>query len=595
MPPETTAYAHESQPPFDAPPDAPVPPLTPLYLSSYLGASGADDIAAAAVKDGTYPRVFVGGSTSSADFPTTNDSPVDTRTQIGCSACPADAFVQRRDAPGDVVWSTVIGDQGFERVAALAIATDGDVFAAGSAASLPMTTNAADATFAGGSTAERGDEDGFVCRLDGETGAIEWCTFVGGNGSGGVTGLAYDANGDDVVVVMNTVASESLDGDAAYNAGFSGRHRATAQGADTVAIRISGDGTTFEWATYVGGSGDESASPSVALVASAVHVLTTTSSTDAPTPSGHTTAAPAGRNAYLASFSADGTMLRYGTYLGGAGDDWTAPHALVDAVVVYAAVNTTSADMPTRNAAQATYGGGGSTGCGDGDGWVGAIIPSTSGAGSFVSGTYVGGSRGDEIGGLTVTGAGEVVVSGRTYSSDFPTAATHVPFQAMLNSVDCTSAPGNSDGFLVQYLAGGSAPLSARKIATYLGGAVADHFAAAASPYNGAFFVLAGATASTNFPVRQAFQTTRRGESDGVLVVPEYWRAPGEPVVDAGTTPDALGNFDASSAIDEGGGGCCGASDGRASSAAMALVVLALVAARRRATSRDRRAAAGTA
>lgn len=562
-----------------------------MYVSSYLGASAAEEIAAAAVKDGTYPRVFVGGSTSSADFPTTNNSPVDTRTQIGCSACPSDAFVQRLDAPGEVVWSTVIGDQGFERVAAVAVATDGDVFAGGSAATLPMTTGAADATFAGGSTAERGEEDGFVCRLDGDTGAIEWCTFVGGNGSGGVAGLAYDANTDSVVVVMNTVASESLDGDASYNAAFSGRHRATAQGADTVAIRLSGNGQTFVWATYVGGSGDESASPSVALVANAVHVLTTTSSTDAPTPSGHTATAPAGRNAYLASFSADAMTLRYGTYLGGAGDDWTAPHSLVDALVVYAAVNTTSSNMPTRNAAQATYGGGGSSGCGDGDGWVGAIITALSGTDSLASATYVGGSRGEEIGGLSVVGDGSVVVSGSTYSSDFPTTATHVPFQAALNGTDCTGAAGSSDGFLVQYVSDGGPPLRTRKIATYIGGAVADAFAVAASPFNGPFFVLAGVTASTNFPTRQAFQTTLRGASDGVLVVPEYWRAVGEPVVDAGpdAARDAPGGIDAGNAIDEGGGGCCGAGGGGASSAAMALVVLALV------ISRGRRARAGTA
>lgn len=597
VPPETTAYAHES-PPWDAPTDAFEPPVHNLQLSRKLGGSGSDEITALVATGTLYPQVVVAGGTDSSDFVTTDGTQVDTSTTAGCSACPSDAFVTRLRGPGDVAWSTVIGGPGFERASAIAFAADGDVFVGGSAASLSATTGAADATFAGGTTAERGAEDGFVCRLDGETGARMWCTFVGGNGSGGVHGLVADANGDDVIVVLTTAAGEALDGDASYTAAFAGRHRATARGADTVMIRVSGDGQVFEWATYVGGTGDESGSASVVLDGGGVHVLTTTSSTDAPTPGGRITTAPAGRNGYFATFAPDATTLRYGTYLGGGGDDWTPPNALAASAVVYAAINTSSTDLPVPNAVQATYGGGAaSADCGGGDGWIGALRPEQTGAASLVSATYMGGARGDEVGGLAVLGNGELVVTGRTYSSDFPLTAQYVAQLPTLSGSACTSAPGNSDGFVVRFKAAPDPALSSRRMATYLGGRAADALGVAASPGNGDFHVLGGWTQSIDFPRRGLPQMDLNGPRDGALVAPEYWREMSTPVdPDAGTdgpvAPVDAGR-DGGNGADDGDGGCCGASGGPASSAI--LLVLAALAALARPTSRGRRARGGTA
>lgn len=598
VPPETTAYAHESPPSWDAS-DAPIdgPSMATFRFGTYLGGGGNDEITAVTATGSNYPHVIVAGGTGSSDFSTTNGSQVDMTTPAGCSACPSDAFVTKLRGPGEVVWSTVVGGPGFERAAAVATASDGDVFVAGSAASLPATSGAADATFAGGSTAERGGEDGFVCRLDGATGATEWCTFVGGNGSGGVQAIVADWSDDSVLVALGTAAAESLDGDAAYNAAFAGRHRSSPGGVDTVVVRVAGNGQSFVAATYIGGTGDESGAPSLALGSDVIHVLTTTSSTDAPTPGGRITTAPAGRNAYFATLSRDAMTLRYGTYLGGAGDDWTAPGSLYSAGGVYVAVNTASTDMPIVQGVQPTYGGGGSNGCGDGDGWIAWMHPTLTGNDSLVFATYLGGSRGDEIGGLTrIPGNNDLVVTGRTYSSDFPLSQITVPYQSAIAGSPCTTTPGNSDGFLVRL----SASLRERNLATYHGGSAADSFVTVAAPGDTGFFVFAGSSMSNDFPTRASIQNTLRGPSDGVLVVTVPWLAPGS-MVDAGpgpspdAAPDALGSVDAGNGIDEGGGGCCGAGGGGASSSAMALIVLALVMARVRATSRGRRARAGTA
>jgi len=598
VPPETTAMAHES-PPWDAPVDGPWPidgpPMATFRMSSFFGGAADDEIAAAVVTGGPNPEVIIVGGTSSSDFTTTDGSQVDTSASAGCSACPYDAFVTKLRSPGMVVWSRVIGGPGFERAAAVALAQNGDVFVGGSAASLPVT-GTPDATFAGGSTAERGDEDGFVCRLDGATGDTEWCTFVGGSGSGGVQALVADWSTNSLLVAFTTSAAEALHADPDYRAAFAGRHRSTAAGADTVVLRMADNGQNFTWATYVGGSGDESGAPSIALTAQGVHVLTTTSSTDAPTLGGYLTSAPAGRNAYLATLSSDGTTLVHGTYLGGGGDDWTPPHGLVsrDGIPSLAAVvNTTSADMPTRGAPQPTYGGGGSAGCGDGDGWAGWIEPLYTGDESLRAATYIGGSRGDEIGGFATLRDGRWIVIGRTYSSDFPVEAPILPFQAMLGGAPCTSAPGNADGFLVE-LRQFQRDVQ-REMATYVGGAAADGFLAAAAASDSTFHVIVGQSASSDFPTRAPFQDRPlRGASDAVIVTPEIWPwMPVPPEVDArvDAPPGGLdGGLDGGSGVDGGGGGCCGASRAPAtSSIVLALALLALV------TSRGRRGAGGTA
>lgn len=590
VPPETTATAHESAP-FDGPWPIDGPPMATFRMSSFFGGGGDDEIAAVAVSGGASPEVVVVGGTSSSDFVTTDGSQVDTTITAGCSACPSDAFITKLREPGQIVWSRVIGGPGFERAAAVAFAADGDVFVGGSAASLPVA-GIADASFAGGSTAERGEEDGFVCRLDGATGATEWCTFVGGDGSGGVQALAADWSTNSLLVAFTTAAAEALDGDADYNAAFAGRHRSTVGGADTVVLRMAENGQNFTWATYIGGTGDEGGAPSVAVTPAGIHVLTTTSSTDAPTPDGLITTAPAGRNAYLALLASDGTTVEHGTYLGGSGDEWTAPHSLhATSSAALVGVNTTSADMPTRDPAQAAYGGGGSAGCGDGDGWIVAIDTALTGAASLHAATYLGGSRGDEIGGLTRLGTGEVVVTGRTYSSDFPLSTTILPFQASLAGDPCTSTPENSDGFITILQPSFDEPiLSRRKMSTYIGGAAADHLVVAATSGNGSFYVIAGQSASSDFPTRAPFQDRPlRGATDAVIVTPEAWPWTPEPP-DTDARIDAPFPIDGGSGVGGEGGGCCGASRAPAtSSIILALALVALL------TSRGRRGAGGTA
>lgn len=559
----TSAYAHES------------PPAPTMGFVTFLGGSGADEVLDIVGTTGSSPRVFAVGASNSPNFPVTLGPPVGTAPTVGCDACPQDAFAARYDAPGRLRWAIAIGGPGYHRASAAAVALDLDLFVGGSAATLPADAlaNTADPTFAGGSTPERGAEDGFVCRLDGASGAIEWCTFVGGDGPGGVQGLALDPSGDGVVAVLTTRAGETFD--PVYTAALAGGHRATPAGADTLVVRIAGDGSAFTWATFVGGTGDETGTPSIALDGTGVHVLTGTTSTDAPTPRGLSSAAA---GVYYANLSLDGTTLRYGTYLGGPGDR-TDGRALApdgDGRVVVG-LTTTSAALPTTSGAlQSTFAGAGAGGCttaGDGDLWLAVIDPAQDGAASLDAATYLGRAHGDRLGGLGLDRTTDLItIAGRTHASDFPVESSGGDAVQSFNGPPCTAVAGSADGFIA-YL---PITLTGLFYSSYLGGSSPDGMTTAGTA--GSLRLAGGTTRSSDFRTSNPQHGWGGGASDGVVAAVGFWPLPPPTPGDAFFEDDAFAQPDAGTGVTgDDDGGCCGsAPDPRGALAVAALALLAL-------------------
>ena len=114
--------------------------------------------------------------------------------------------------------------------------------------------------------------------------------------------------------------------------------------------------------------------------------------------------------------------------------------------------------------------------------------------------TFLGGSSIDYATSIAVDPSGRVLVAGWTDSTNFPIVA---PFRGRGGSVDA---------FLVRYNAAGTAI----EFATYLGGSSDDRALALAVDALGQP-VLAGFTASTNFPVQNAAQTSSGGGRDAFL------------------------------------------------------------------------------
>jgi hypothetical protein len=143
-------------------------------------------------------------------------------------------------------------------------------------------------------------------------------------------------------------------------------------------------------------------------------------------------------------------VITYSTYLGGSGDEFPIWSAIDRAGNFYVTGFTNSPDFPTTGESfQPTFGGG------DGDAFVAKLNRSGSG---LVWSTYLGGDAFDVAIGLDVDRHGNVVVTGETGSTGFPT--TPDAFQP-------TFAGGPTDAFVTKLNAKGSKLL----FSTFLGGA----------------------------------------------------------------------------------------------------------------------------
>jgi hypothetical protein len=118
--------------------------------------------------------------------------------------------------------------------------------------------------------------------------------------------------------------------------------------------------------------------------------------------------------------------------------------------------------------------------------------------------TYFGGGRNDWAHSIATDAAGDVYIAGVTDSSDFPTVA---PFQALL------AEPLLYDAFVTKFSSDGSTVL----FSTYLGG-TGDEASSGTYvvPTNGGVLV-AGSTASSDFPVLNPVQENLAGEYDGYI------------------------------------------------------------------------------
>lgn len=202
--------------------------------------------------------------------------------------------------------------------------------------------------------------------------------------------------------------------------------------------------------------------------------------------------------------------LVFSSYLGGGLFDAITAVATDAQGNVYVGGWTESSDFPVLSGYQASP-------SGRIDGFVAKINPS----GQLVFSTYLGGSAEDRVLALTLSGAGIITVAGHTSSSNFPTA-----------SAAFGSLTGGRDAFVTRLSALGNSLL----FSTYLGGSGNDAaLGLAVDP--GGIVVVAGETASTNFPTLNAYRAANAGGVDGFvtrlssagsLLSSTYWGGAGD-------------------------------------------------------------------
>jgi hypothetical protein len=242
------------------------------------------------------------------------------------------------------------------------------------------------------------------------------------------------------------------------------------------------------FSTFLGGNDNEISYGMAVDTQGAVYVSGVTFSTNFPTKKPIIKNYAGRRDAFVTKINPAGNALVYSTYLCGSRDDLSYDLAVDSGGSVYVTGYTDSKDFPVKKALFKNNQGGN-------DVFITKISPEGK---EIVFSTYIGGSY-DDVGlGIRVDSKGAVYVGGSTYSNNFPTK----------NAV-YTAYSGKQDAFLAKLNRKGK-PLV---YSTYLGGTERDYaWDIALDSHRSAY--ITGATFSTNFPTKKAFQKTNSGSFD---------------------------------------------------------------------------------
>jgi uncharacterized protein (TIGR03437 family) len=452
---------------------------------------------------------------------------------------------------GALAYATYLGGDGADIIHAMAIDASNNVYLTGETLSsnFPVTAGAFQkkhagqpGTFTGLMAPMAVAPDAFVVKLS-PSGQIVYATYLGGAGADAGLGIAVDSAGS--AYVLGSTNSQNFP----VTAGA--LQTRLAGGSDVFVAKLSPDGSTLVYATYLGGAGFDTAS-AIAVDSAGNVYLGGTAGGDFPTTPGAYRSQGAG--AFAAKLNPAATALVYSTFLGDNGSGVTNGVAIDSAGNAYACGTTYSSNFPatpgairsvtgTNNSAAflvelnptgtaAVYssilggrgdssGGAvavdsagnaylaGSTGAADFPAASGTVSPDAfvvklNPAGSaLLYGTLLGGSGADRAYGLAIDSAGDAFVSGSTFSTDFPVTADAEPKRFAGSPCLLTAATpfGNppvvtpcGDAFAAKLDATGTVAYS-----TYLSGSDADTATAVAVGAGGSMWV-AGWTRSSNFP-----------------------------------------------------------------------------------------------
>ncbi len=327
----------------------------------------------------------------------------------------------------------------------------------------------------------RGGVEIFVAKLDPSGTSLQYSVFVGGSGDEYSSSIRVDGSGNAVVRGF-TVSTDFPTVDAAQVALGGDR--------DTVVFKINAAGTGFVYSTYLGGSGDEFCFTGLDVDAAGnAYVSGCTTSPDLPTLNALDPTLDGDSDGYVVKYGPTGQRV-YATYIGGstAGEAIYEVAALPNGALILSGT-TFATDFPTVNPLQAANAGGF-------DGVVARLSPSGR---TLEFSTYLGGSGDDLPGRVAVDAVGNVYLALITTSADYPTVRA---FQTSYGG-------GPRDGAVTKISADGRAIV----FSSYLGGSGDDEALGVSVDGRGATYVT-GDTESTDFPTRDAIQSTSGGGRD---------------------------------------------------------------------------------
>jgi hypothetical protein len=170
-----------------------------------------------------------------------------------------------------------------------------------------------------GSWQELGEADGAesgVVRVGRESSSAaptSFASLLGGTGAERAQHATVDPQGN-VYLVGIAFSSDFPTTSGAYDESHNG-------GSDIFVAKLSSDGSTLIYSTFIGGTGNDSGSAIAVDESGNVYVVGYSQSTDFPTVNAFDATAGGNGDAVVAKLSADGSTLLYSTFFGGATSD----------------------------------------------------------------------------------------------------------------------------------------------------------------------------------------------------------------------------------------------------------------------------------
>ena len=309
-------------------------------------------------------------------------------------------------------------------------------------------------------------------------------TSLGGAGSDVGYSIALDGAGN--MYVTGSTESTDFPTGSAFQPALA--PAATGTSTDVFVSKLSPDGGTLLWSTYLGGKGRDTGYSIAVGPNGSVYVAGVTESADFPRAKAAQDNFGGGpSDAFVARIAPNGSSLDWSTFLGGNRTDRARGLAVDPAGNAYVTGSTSSVDFPAVNAQQS-----GAPRPDDVDAFV-AKIPAAGAPLAFS--TRLGGSNDDHGLAIAVDGQGAAYVTGDTLSPGFPTVR---PLQAASGGSASGVAGSFPDAFVAKFTPAGSALV----YSTFLGGSDYDQGTAIAVDAAGSAYIT-GSTNSPNFPTRQ--------------------------------------------------------------------------------------------
>ncbi len=433
----------------------------PLIYSTYYGGNGADYASAVAVD--SVGNTYVAGVAGSAAF-----------NILGTE----DAFVTKLRPNGSRLYTSFIGGAAADEANGIAVDVQGNVYVTGSTGSHDFPTRGPVQAKTGGSG------DAFVAKLN-PGGLLVYATYLGGIANDSGAAVAIDAAGN--AYIVGTTFSSDFPTKNPFQA---------AKGAqqDAFVAKINPAGTDWVYCTYLGGNNVDEGNGIAVDAAGDAYVTGYTASTNFPLQSPFRSSNAASVDAFVTKINPAGSALVYSTYLGGSATDYGTAIAVDSSGSAYVTGIVTSDDFPLVNpidnklASHAVD-----------DAFVTKFNPSGS---ALVYSTYLGGGSADDPLALAIDEAGNLYITGRTNSSDFP----------LKNPIQTTRT--GFDLFVTEVNAAGSGLL----FSTFIGGTGSESGRGIAVDRLGNIHV-AGEGTSTDFPVKNPLQGANGGAQDALVLL----------------------------------------------------------------------------